>query len=55
MVRQLLSSKLAAKNMLAYYATQLPVVEINNTFYQLPKAALLELGGSRCRQASDSS
>ncbi len=34
--------KLAASKMLAYYATQLPVVEINNTFYQLPKAALLE-------------
>src|SRR5262245_30246798 len=34
--------KLAASKMLAYYATHLPVVEINNTFYQLPKAALLE-------------
>jgi len=34
--------KLAATKMLAYYATQLPVVEINNTFYQQPKPALLE-------------
>ncbi len=30
--------KLAAKDMLAYYATQLPTVEINNTFYRMPKA-----------------
>lgn len=28
--------------MLAYYAARLPTVEINNTFYQMPKAALLE-------------
>lgn len=34
-------AKLAAKGMLAYYATRLPAVEINNTFYRLPNAALL--------------
>jgi len=28
--------------MLAYYAARLPAVEINNTFYRLPKAAVLE-------------
>jgi uncharacterized protein YecE (DUF72 family) len=28
--------------MLAYYAARLPAVEINNTFYRLPKAKLLE-------------
>ena len=28
--------------MLAYYAERLPAVEINNTFYRLPKAQLLE-------------
>ena len=30
--------KTAAKSMLAYYATRLPVVEINNTFYRMPNA-----------------
>ena len=28
--------------MLAYYAERLPTVEINNTFYQMPKVAVLE-------------
>ena len=28
--------------MLAYYAARLPTVEINNTFYQMPKVAVLE-------------
>ena len=28
--------------MLAWYAERLPTVEINNTFYQMPKAAVLE-------------
>jgi uncharacterized protein YecE (DUF72 family) len=28
--------------MLGYYAARLPAVEINNTFYRLPKAAVLE-------------
>ena len=30
--------KTTPKGMLAYYATRLPVVEINNTFYRMPKA-----------------
>ena len=29
------------EGMLAYYAQRLPTVEINNTFYQMPKAAVL--------------
>ena len=28
--------------MLAWYSARLPTVEINNTFYQMPKAAVLE-------------
>ena len=34
--------KLKAKDMLAYYATRLPTVEINNTFYRMPKVEVLE-------------
>jgi uncharacterized protein YecE (DUF72 family) len=33
---------MAAKDMLRYYAQRFPTVEINNTFYQLPKAPVLE-------------
>ena len=33
---------LAAGEMLKFYATKLPAVEINNTFYRLPKASVLE-------------
>lgn len=33
---------LPAKEMLAYYSTQLPAVEINNTFYRLPQASMIE-------------
>ena len=33
---------LPAKGMLSYYAEQLPAVEINNTFYRLPRASVLE-------------
>ncbi len=33
--------KLAADKMLAYYAGELPTVEINNTFYRLPKSEVL--------------
>ena len=32
---------LSADRMLAYYAERLPAVEINNTFYRMPKAELL--------------
>ncbi|MDX2022779.1 MAG: DUF72 domain-containing protein [Deltaproteobacteria bacterium] len=31
--------KLPSKQMLAFYATQLPAVEINNSFYRMPKPA----------------
>lgn len=34
--------KLPAKQMLAHYASKLPTVEINNTFYRLPQRSLLE-------------
>ena len=33
---------LPAEEMLAYYSARLPAVEINNTFYRMPKPALLE-------------
>src|SRR5262249_24628342 len=33
---------LPAKEMLAYYARQLPAVEINNTFYRLPQPSMIE-------------
>ena len=33
---------LPAERMLAYYSERLPAVEINNTFYRMPKPALLE-------------
>ena len=32
----------AAKEMLPFYASQLPAVEINNTFYRLPKESVLQ-------------
>jgi len=34
--------KIKPEGMLAWYAERLPTVEINNTFYQMPKAAVLE-------------
>jgi uncharacterized protein YecE (DUF72 family) len=34
--------KLPAKEMLAFYAQRLPTVEINNTFYRMPRRAMLE-------------
>jgi uncharacterized protein YecE (DUF72 family) len=34
--------KLPAKDMLAYYSSRLPAVEINNTFYRLPQPTVLE-------------
>ncbi len=39
-------SDLPAARMLAFYGERFPTVEINNTFYQMPKAAVLE-GQSR--------
>jgi uncharacterized protein YecE (DUF72 family) len=38
---------LAAKNMLSYYGERLDAVEINNTFYRLPKASVLESWASQ--------
>ena len=37
-----LPEDLPAAKMLAWYAEQLPAVEINNTFYRLPRASVLE-------------
>src|SRR5688572_17732251 len=34
--------KIPAKEMLTYYATRLPAVEINSTFYRLPQKSMLE-------------
>ena len=34
--------KLAAKDMLRFYAERFPTVEINNTFYRMPKDSLLQ-------------
>ncbi|HEV8255649.1 MAG TPA: DUF72 domain-containing protein [Casimicrobiaceae bacterium] len=34
--------KIKPEDMLAFYAGHLPTVEINNTFYQMPKIAVLE-------------
>ncbi|HVG03610.1 MAG TPA: DUF72 domain-containing protein [Burkholderiaceae bacterium] len=34
--------KMKPEQMLAWYSERLPTVEINNTFYQMPKAAVLE-------------
>ena len=33
---------LAAKDMLSYYASKLPAVELNNTFYRLPQPGMIE-------------
>jgi uncharacterized protein YecE (DUF72 family) len=35
-------AELPASEMLAYYAERLPAVEINNTFYRLPRRSVLE-------------
>jgi len=35
-------ARLAAKEMLRFYASRLPAVEINNTFYRLPKETILK-------------
>ncbi len=34
--------KLPAKEMLPYYASKLPAVELNNTFYRLPQPSMIE-------------
>jgi uncharacterized protein YecE (DUF72 family) len=40
-------AKLPAKDMLHYYASRLPAVEINNTFYRLPDPSVLREWRSR--------
>jgi len=35
-------ARIKPEDMLAWYAQRLPTVEINNTFYQMPKASVLE-------------
>ncbi len=35
-------AKIGAEEMLGYYAEHLPTVEINNTFYRMPKRSVLE-------------
>jgi uncharacterized protein YecE (DUF72 family) len=35
-------ANLAAKDMLTYYASKLPAVELNNTFYRLPQPTMIE-------------
>jgi len=39
--------KLPQKEMLEYYATQLSTVEINNTFYRMPRASVVEGWGEK--------
>ncbi len=39
--------KIAPDQMLQFYSTKLPAVEINNTFYRLPKRELLENWGEQ--------
>ena len=42
---------LKADEMLRYYGTQLPAVEINNTFYRLPRASVLESWAAQVPEA----
>lgn len=39
--------KLPQKGMLEYYATQLSTVEVNNTFYRMPRASMVEGWGEQ--------
>jgi uncharacterized protein YecE (DUF72 family) len=43
--------KLPAAKMLAFYATKLPTVEINNTFYRMPAAEMLQRWASETPEA----
>jgi uncharacterized protein YecE (DUF72 family) len=40
-------AELPSRDMLAFYAARLPCVEVNNTFYRLPKPAVLETWASQ--------
>ncbi len=46
---------LKAEEMLAFYASRLPTVEINNTFYRMPKTSVLESWASQRRPRSSGS
>ena len=46
--------KIAAKDMLRWYAERFQTVEINNTFYRMPTEGLLGDGRSRCPSTSRS-
>ena len=46
--------KIKAEEMLAWYAERLPTVEINNTFYRMPKTAVLETWAGTTPEASGS-
>jgi uncharacterized protein YecE (DUF72 family) len=39
--------KMKPEEMLSFYATKLPAVEVNNTFYRLPKRELIDLWSSQ--------
>src|SRR4029453_5754430 len=43
--------KLAAREMLPYYASKLSAVELNNTFYRLPQPSVVEGGKARVPDA----
>jgi uncharacterized protein YecE (DUF72 family) len=43
--------KLPAAGMLAFYAERLPAVEINNTFYRMPRSAVLEAWAEQVPEA----
>lgn len=40
-------AELPSRDMLAFYAARLPAVEVNNTFYRMPKPAVLETWASQ--------
>ena len=42
---------LPAKEMLSYYSCRLPAVEINNTFYRLPQATMVENWGAQAPES----
>ncbi len=44
--------KLASSKMLGYYAERLSSVELNNTFYRMPKTEGSRRGPRRCQTAS---
>ena len=44
-------AELPSREMLAFYGARLPAVEVNNTFYRLPKAAVLESWAAQVPEA----